>query len=282
MKKSLIFSAALIVCALVLLLFGFDAFIPLAPLPAGPTVLVVQDDTGAFLMQVKQGAQKAAAQVGSELSLETVTAASVEQAAAKWADKGAEAALLLMEDEALAAWTYESFTAAGIPTVPISTEETRLPGIGADERQAGALLGAFARDYGRVYVFGDAPLRLEGVSGVLKKNVLVTDGTLPAPQEDACVLALTGEETLRLAGLKATGGFSAPVAGLDPGEERVRLMEEGFVSALVCRTPYAMGYAAASAIYEKQEPQRALPYRIVYRSDMYSAENVKLMFPLLH
>ena len=42
------------------------------------------------------------------------------------------------------------------------------------------------------------------------------------------------------------------------------------------------GYAAAAAVYEEQEPQRALPYRIVYRSDMYSAESVKLMFPLLH
>ena len=162
-------------------------------------------------------------------------------------------------------------------------EETRTVYAAMDERQAGMLLADFAKAYGRVYLVGDAPQRLEGALSALRQEQAVTEGNaLPAPGEDACVVALTGKETRRLAAMREAGELTAPLVGMDPGEERVQLMAEGAVDALAVETPYALGYMAMQMALSGETEACLLPYKLVVPSEMYDAKNVKLMFPLLH
>ena len=162
-------------------------------------------------------------------------------------------------------------------------EETRTVYATMDERQAGMLLADFAKTYGRVYLVGDAPQRLEGALSALRQEQAVTEGNaLPAPGEDACVVALTGKETRRLAAMREAGELTAPLVGMDPGEERVQLMAEGAVDALAVETPYALGYMAMQMALSGETEACLLPYKLVVPSEMYDAKNVKLMFPLLH
>lgn len=141
----------------------------------------------------------------------------------------------------------------------------------------------FAKAYGRVYLVGDAPQRLEGALSALRQEQAVTEGNaLPAPGEDACVVALTGKETRRLAAMREAGELTAPLVGMDPGEERVQLMAEGAVDGLAVETPYALGYMAMQMALSGETEACLLPYKLVVPSEMYDAKNVKLMFPLLH
>ena len=54
------------------------------------------------------------------------------------------------------------------------------------------------------------------------------------------------------------------------------------VDALAMETPYALGYVAMEAALSGAKAPCMLPYRLVEREEMYAAQNVKLMFPLLH
>ena len=70
MRRSIVISVVMVLCVLGLLLFGFGTETEVPAAPPGPVVLLVEDDTGAFLLQVKQGAQQAAAQAGCTLTQE--------------------------------------------------------------------------------------------------------------------------------------------------------------------------------------------------------------------
>lgn len=283
MRKSILISTAMVLGVLALLLFGLAPEPAADALPPGPVVLLVEDDTGAFLLQVKQGAQQAAAQAGCELIQETAAGNTLRETVDQWARRGTTAALLLMEDEDLCREAAAAFQHAGVPVVTLAGETEEGASAVMNQRQAGELLAGFAGSEGRVYLFGDAPERLAGALGVLDpERVAAEPAALPQPGEQASVLALTGEATQRLAALKSEGVFTAPLAGMDPGEERVALMASGAVDALVLETPYAMGYAAMEMALAGETSPQMLPYRLVPREEMYEAQHVKLMFPLLH
>ena len=251
--------------------------------PPGPVVLLVEDDTGAFLLQVKQGAQQAATQAGCTLTQEPLSGETLAETAQRWSQRKATAALLLTEDAVLRAEAEAALDAVGVPVVVLRDEETRTVYAAMDERQAGMLLADFAKAYGRVYLVGDAPQRLEGALSALRQEQAVTEGNaLPAPGEDACVVALTGKETRRLAAMREAGELTARLVGMDPGEERVQLMAEGAVDALAVETPYALGYMAMQMALSGETEACLLPYKLVVPSEMYDAKNVKLVFPLLH
>ena len=82
--------------------------------------------------------------------------------------------------------------------------------------------------------------------------------------------------------MREAGELTAPLVGMDPGEERVQLMAEGAVDALAVETPYALGYMAMQMALSGETEACLLPYKLVVPSEMYDAKNVKLMFPLLH
>ena len=280
MRRSIVISAVMVVCVLILLLFGFDSQSADVAASPGPAVLLVEDDTGSFLLQVKQGAQQAATQAGCILSQETLQDESLAETALRWGQRKASAALLLMDDAELREKAAEAFVSAGVPVVSIRDGGTRKGYAAMDEQQAGVLLAKAAQMYARVYLIGDSPQRLEGALSVLSRDQ-VEIGSLPAQGENACVIALTGEETRRLAALRQSGVLTASLIGMDPGEDRVQLMSSGAVDALAMETPYALGYMAMNMALSGESKACLLPYQLVVPSEMYEAKNVKLMFPLL-
>ena len=184
----------MVLCVLGLLLFGFGTETEVPAAPPGPVVLLVEDDTGAFLLQVKQGAQQAAAQAGCTLTQEPLSGKTLAETAQRWSQRKATAALLLTEDAVLRADAEAALDAVGVPVVVLRDEETRTVYAAMDERQAGMLLADFAKAYGRVYLVGDAPQRLEGALSALTQEQAVTEGNaLPAPGEDACVAYRKGD-----------------------------------------------------------------------------------------
>ena len=212
------------------------------------------------------------------MTQEPLSGETLAETAQRWSQRKATAALLLTEDAVLRAEAEAALDAVGVPVVVLGDKETRTVYAAMDERQAGMLLADFAKAYGRVYLVGDAPQRLEGALSALRQEQAVTGGNaLPAPGEDACVVALTGKETRRLAAMREAGKLTARLVGMDPGEERVQLMAEGAVE-----TPYALGYMAMQMALSGETEACLLPYKLVVPSEMYDAKNVKLMFPLLH
>lgn len=103
MRRSIVISVVMVLCVLGLLLFGFGTETEVPAAPPGPVVLLVEDDTGAFLLQVKQGAQQAAAQAGCTLTQEPLSGKTLAEAAQRWSQRKATAALLLTEDAVLRA-----------------------------------------------------------------------------------------------------------------------------------------------------------------------------------
>ena len=282
MKRTLIISFAVGALALVLLIYGLNVSDSEANAELGPIVLIVADDTGAFVLQIKQGAQLAASEKGSDLSVETVTLGGVNQAAQKWAERKAAAALIYLEDQTLMSAVKAAFGDKGIPMVAIQNGADGLPLVKMDEYQAGVLLAGYAAGYRTVYVLGDAPERLKGLEDTLSAEQTVIFAEPQGAPEDACALALTSGETARLAALREQGAFDLPLAGVDPGENRVQLMERGLTDALIFTSPYAMGYLAVDAALAASAEPTLQSYIMVYKEDIYKAENIKLMFPLLN
>lgn|GEM_PF-2450615 len=69
MKKPYLIAAALLILTAIIMAIGFREPDEDAPDPAGAYILIVSDDTGAFLMQLRRGAEDAAARLQSRLSL---------------------------------------------------------------------------------------------------------------------------------------------------------------------------------------------------------------------
>ena len=158
MRRSIVISVVMVLCVLGLLLFGFGTQTEVPAAPPGPVVLLVEDNTGAFLLQVKQGAQQAAAQAGCTLTQEPLSGKTLAETAQRWSQRKATAALLLTEDAVLRAEAEAALDAVGVPVVVLRDEETRTVYATMDERQAGMLLADFAKAYGRVYLVGDAQM----------------------------------------------------------------------------------------------------------------------------
>lgn len=51
MRRSIVISVVMVLCVLGLLLFGFGTETEVPAAPPGPVVLLVEDDTGAFLLK---------------------------------------------------------------------------------------------------------------------------------------------------------------------------------------------------------------------------------------
>ena len=120
------------------------------------------------------------------------------------------------------------------------------------------------------------PVEVDLASEFRYRNPILEDNTL------AIIISQSGETADTLAAMREAGELTAPLVGMDPGEERVQLMAEGAVDALAVETPYALGYMAMQMALSGETEACLLPYKLVVPSEMYDAKNVKLMFPLLH
>ncbi len=276
--------------ALGLMWWGF-AVSPRAPkAPAPPrALLLVEDDTGTYPMQLRKGLQEALQERGSSLRSERLGDV-VTGDPALYQEVDLVYLLCAQPQRALSAMAD-----AHPPVVVIGQETAGHVCVLADQEDGGWQAGlhlALTRPAKPVLLVGDElrPLQAQRLRGALRglgdysAQVLPLAQALQADLGDfSAVLALSGEATQALADLP---GAIPPLYGFDAPGEQVALLESGRLQGMVADNPYALGYLAGSMVdlarREDQTPFLRLgPMRLVTPDTLYDAENVKLMFPLL-
>ena len=260
---------------------------------------LLADDLGTEVLQLKHGAQEAADELGAEI--EFLTAARNQPLEQAYLEKLEEVARAQPDGIILPAGAESTLVRAleigimlGIPVVCLfDTEEAGAVSVMTDFEALGRMMGVNALNAGDV---GEAVALLTGepreermLKGLRDKiphveEIRVDGKTIVAEQvaalgSEAALFALSPQLTLRLA---AAAG-ERRCWGMDPGDVRVTLLADGIMYGLAFQMPYAQGYQAIRAAYDKRMEVRSVvvPSRIVTRETMYLSENVKLMFPLL-
>ena len=150
-----------------------------------------------------------------------------------------------------------------------------------DGAQFAALASGAAAKAERVLCLGGGKALRRATRSALRSRWL--DAQPVDPDADFCaVIALDEEAAARLVGEKAEGLWTQPLILVNPGEGAASWLESGQVQAAVLPSPYATGYIAASqALWSENAQKYRAPAFIVTPENMYDAQNVKLVFPLL-
>ncbi len=293
MRRTVIFALICAALAAGLIIWGFNAEDGMRPASKiQGALLLVEDDTGTYLMQLRKGLQEAVQERGGTLSVERLS--DLDPVNRKTSYENFSALYLLSEKP-------ENYLPAlhdkGLPVIVLGKEVRGEICALPDEEAGGRTLGAHAAGLfpgGSVLIIGNEleardTLRLKGImaglSGlsysILAPDALHRAGTL---QPDA-ILALSDislDAALALHGQDGTALF-----GFDAAETRLALMESGELNGIAADDPYALGYIAGSMLDDILDDDdkpfvRLSPRRLVTRENMYDAANVKLIFPLLH
>lgn len=307
MKRTYAVAIACILLAILLMVYGFAS-----PQTNGNTAkpvyaLVLPEDIGTTVLQLRQGAQTAAAEQEVELRLfiaEQSSAAGPQLSSFLQSIEALKVdAMILGECEG--AILDEAARIAGAQGIPLVTlwdhqSDASTLVVASNDGAQGRLLWEAYLDAGEaaasVHVFTDTGARSAarlagfvaaagGGKAVVHEVASGTDvkalaDSLP-PQ--SAVFALTAELTQALA-QAGQGRFS--LWGMDTGDTRLSLLQNGWVRGLLMEMPYAQGYQAVSAAAAQagntlQDALMESPSRVVTKETMYDSENVKLVFPLL-
>ncbi len=295
MKKPVLVSLLCVLAVLALLVWGFRAQKVVSRPVEKQYVLLVESDTGSFLMQLRKGIQEAAALHNARVTVQNAHLPPLEMAR-QLADGGVSAAMLLLsQPEPMA----EALSQAGIPAVVVTEALPQYLCVASDDFQAGAALMDRAlalAEPSRILLItaeGDARAqsRAAGAQAQYQDQPVAVQHWLPGgplPTGDQVVIATNSALTHLLAAAKLDGDFSkdCQVLGVDTGDHRVSDLESGLVSALLMDNPYAMGYTAMTqAMLLSQGAASPTTHRLAVPlidiSNMYLMENVKMVFPLL-
>ncbi len=291
MKRTVIFSLICAMLAVAAAVWGFSGTggAPKASAISG-ALLLVEDDTGTYLMQLRKGLQEAVQERGGTLSVERLA----DHDPAKPFYGSIDAVYLLSDSPET---HLPALREKGIPVIVLGMEVRGEICVLPDEEAGGRLLGGhlagLLSDRGPVIVGGrESPLealRLKGVEAGLggAPYTLLSPGDLMgagAERPDAVVtLSDEGMETA----LALCGQDGTPLYGFDAADTRLSLMEAGRLEGVAADDPYALGYIAGSLLSDIRGKDtkpfvRLSPRRLITRETMYDAANVKLVFPLLH
>ncbi len=294
MRKPILIAIVCVAASLCLLFFGFTFSAPKTETPSPSYALLIQDDTGTFLMQLRKGMQEAAAAQGARLAVETLSTDLTAQAQAL-ADQGITGALLWMDDPRPMVTACEE---AQLPCIVIGQEIRGQICVLSEDSWAGFLLmeRAYAlredgQSIGLIAQEDDlhAKDRISGAHTLIQRSPVKV---LPWPQEASALeaydvlVAFTGEATAALADMKAAG-LLAPgcqVLGVDTGDRRTEDLESGSVQAMIFDNPYAMGYMSiekAKDLETLSPSVHTCTPSLIDTETMYLMENVKQVFPLL-
>lgn len=224
-------------------------------------LLLAQDETGAFYMQLKLGAKDAAARGNAYL-----TSAAI---GGQWTAENIDGALVLCGNDAARRAVLSRLAQAGVPCVVVASEDGEYRVVEDAAANAAALRARAGAD---------------GFSHPLE----IGEGTaLPSALSPYdCVLAFSASAARACAARNAAGEEKWPLYCVDTGEDRAEWIESGAARAMTMPAPYAMGYIAARnalglAAGGKAEARAAVPARLVTLETLYAPENVKSAFPLL-
>ena len=280
MKRVMCVSMALILAALCVMLVGLRAREESAPAAQRPVLLLTQEDTGAYFMQLRQGILKALDEQNCTLSTQIAEPAAMTDAL--WGGIEYRGVLIYIQDEALRRQALRSARGQGLPAALIDAHEEGVPSVEQDGAQFAALASGAAAKAERVLCLGGGEALRKATRSALRSRWL--DAQSVDPDADFCaVIALDEEAAARLVREKAEGLWTQPLILVNPGEGAASWLESGQVQAAVLPSPYATGYIAASqALWSENAQKYRAPAFIVTPENMYDAQNVKLVFPLLY
>lgn len=306
MKRPVIICVLCLIASLAVMFFGFRGTQAKTPAKTQTITLLTQEDTGSFLLQLRYGAEAAAAEAGDKLAIATLNRDNPAAQITGLKAEGVAAVLLYGSDDALVRQVKTACTDAGLPLALLDREEVGSVCVATDETLAGALAAQRVQTLGvaDVLYLTDKSLtaakRLRGATEALEGSLAAVeswDGWADATalpddvrkltEGGACVIALTGDATLAAVRLQAYGMLDAAnaIIGMDPGSDRVSLIEDGQVSALILPAPYTMGYRGyglAEAMLDGGNVESVLVEpKLITLVNLYSPENVKVAFPLL-
>lgn len=304
MKKPWIICFLCAVSAFTLMLWGFSVPAPKAGENVKQIVLIMEDDTGAFLSQLKQGAQSAANERGDKLITKVVKDDNLDAQLKSVKEAGAQAVILLCNTKAYAQALMDGCARLQLPLVCLDRISSGECSVLTDEYAAGAEVSRFALSKGsnRLIVLAEAGSaeaeRLQGALDTLKdvkvtqypyaQGVHLSDSALAALRDGAYLVTLGAQATRYAADCKKDGTIpkNVPVVGMDTGERRADDLEGGWVQAMLLPAPYAIGYVALQNAHALAAGQAAaakvkIPGKLVTLENLYDPENVKLAFPLL-
>lgn len=299
MKRTFIIAGVCVLASAVLMIWGFAQQPEQAVQPAPVYVMLFTEDKGTDVLQLKQGAQAAVDELDASLQIYTTEQRlpEAEQLLGFLSDAAAQdrlAGLICppVSEEVLQA-AHALAEERGISLVVLAEESPWADAcILTGERKKGAQFAAVLTKPPVVLLEGtDADIAcLEGLTEAWGQEVAWHQGDAnqlraifeALPQDaEVCVLSPTLVDAL-----PGWDVGQRTVYGMAAGETRVALMEQRAVQGLLMEMPYAQGYLAVQAAArapKQQNGQRIVyaPSRLVLREEMYDAENVKLVFPLL-
>ena len=280
MKKVMGVSLLLILTALCVMLLGLRSQEESAAGIQRPVLLLTQRDTGAYFMQLRQGILKALEEQNCTLSTQIAEPAAMTDVL--WGGREYSGVLIYIQDETLRRQTLRSAREQGMPIALIDAHEEGVPSVEQDGAQYAALASGAAAKAERVICLGGSePLR-KAAKSVLRSRWLDAQSVDPGAASCA-VMALDEETAVRLLQEKSEGQWTQPLILVNPGEGAASWLESGQVQAAVLPSPYATGYIAASqALWSENAQKNRAPAFIVTSENMYDAQNVKLVFPLLY
>ncbi|CAI6082105.1 substrate-binding domain-containing protein [Cohnella sp. JJ-181] len=145
------------------------------------------------------------------------------------------------------------------------------------EREAGVkeAVGAYPGGATEIYYCEDSE----------DKAYQIMQAVLAMPEPPGAVVALNEPAALGAArAIVEAGDQRIKLIGFDSSVYEIRLLEDGIMSALIVQKPFNMGYLGVKAALRRAEPKGAsrVAYTdsvVVTKSNMYTPENQKLLFP---
>jgi ABC-type sugar transport system substrate-binding protein len=306
-KKPIILCIICLLAALLIMFYGFQTPQESAARQTNTLALLTQEDTGSFLLQLRYGAQAAAKEAQDTLTVATLAPDDLATQINALKEDGVKAVLLYGASDTLITQVRLVCEAALLPVVLLDREEPDVACVANDEAEAGALATRQALALGAkrlIFLTGENDVALERLRGAAdalgEENAGMatflnwagadtqwTSVLQQAVDGGACIVTLTSEATLGAVQMLQDGKLTSQnaIIGMDPGSDRVTLLENGIVEGLVLPAPYAMGYsgymAAEALLSGGQMTEEYTQPQLVTLDNLYNPENVKLAFPLL-
>lgn len=303
MKRPLMICILCILLCVCLMLLGDPSARQAKSGIAYTITLLSEDDTGAFLSQLKQGAQAAAREYGDRLTATTLQE-SPNELIAQLKSGGTQAVLLFCQSESLRRATLDACRETQLPVILCGERMDGQYSVSNNDSLAGALAAQHLLALGCKSIVlltqrsSIASERLQGASAVMQGVSLyqvpisdalsLDDIAFTLLRGGAGLLALTEEATLYAVEQKKNGalGLTVPIVGMDTGDARAEHIERGMVQGMVLPAPYAIGYMAGRNLHSLLETGMAdistpVAPKLITLANLYEAENVRLAFPLL-
>lgn len=286
MRRTLTISLMAIIAAALILYIGF-AWQKTPPHPDEKSVLLMtDDDTGWFFLQLREGAQAACREQGAQLR---TLVAPADTACDSLDAAQTNGVLLFLSAQHTRQKAEACLKQKGIPYRSVFGQGENA--VRMDEKAGAVRLAQLIppnHKLSMVYTREDETTRqrIEGAQSVLGSIVprKVTPET-GVPNElfffRACI-AMDEAATTLIAEQKDEGRLPASLLlfGYDTGSRRIQDLENGTVYAMMLPAPYVLGYSAAKSLTTGKEaaPPAGKP---VLQKSVFSSENVRLIFPLI-